>query len=165
MPNINFNFDAVYACESKIRGIAELVEQEGAKIQKLIGTLEAGWTGTGAAEYIQYLLAVQKNIYERSQSLYSIADSISGSAAAARAADEEAARQLAMQEAAAQKQACPPAADAGTQASYRPQASPPAAGADNSGAQRAPHSLSGSPLFAPAENAVKNSILRGKGKS
>ena len=95
MGNIYFDFNAVYDCAAKVRGIAANVEQEGRKITSLIGTVETGWTGAGASAYIDYLKSVQVNVFERSQRLYSIADALEGSAAAAEEADREAARQLA----------------------------------------------------------------------
>lgn len=102
MANINFDFNAVYDCAAKVRGIAANVEQEGKKITPLISTVETGWTGAGASAYINYLEAVQVNIFERSQRLYSIADALEGSAAAAEEADIEAARKIAEATASAQ---------------------------------------------------------------
>lgn len=99
MGNIYFDFNAVYDCAAKVRGIAANVEQEGKKITSLIGTVETGWTGAGASAYINYLKSVQVNIFERSQRLYSIADALEGSAIAAEEADREAARKLAAAEA------------------------------------------------------------------
>lgn len=99
MGNIYFDFNAVYDCAAKVRGIAANVEQEGKKITSLISTVETGWTGAGASAYINYLKSVQVNIFERSQRLYSIADALEGSAIAAEAADREAARRLAATEA------------------------------------------------------------------
>ncbi len=117
MGNINFDFDAVYDCAARVRGIAANVEQEGKKITSLIGAVETGWTGTGASAYIDYLKSVQVNIFERSQRLYSIADALEGSAITAEEADREAARQLAAAETMASAQSagqtgqptvCPP---------------------------------------------------------
>lgn len=102
MANINFDFNAVYDCAAKVREIAANVEQEGKKITPLISTVEMGWTGAGASAYINYLEAVQVNIFERSQRLYSIADALEGSAAAAEEADIEAARKIAEATASAQ---------------------------------------------------------------
>lgn len=145
MSIIKFDFDTAYDCESKIRAVAELIEQEGAKIGNLISSIEAGWTGAGAQEYIQYLVNVQKNIYERAQSLYNIANMVSGSAELAREADEEAARLAA-------SQVCSPSASSSQpQASYQP---PPGSAADNSGASRPSHSSAGSGLFGAAANAI-----------
>lgn len=117
MSNINFDFSAVYDCAAKVRGIADNVEQEGKKITSLISTVETGWTGAGAAAYINYLEAVQVNIFERSQKLYSIADALEGSAIAAEEADREAARRLVETNASAQSVSwsqqpavCPPQA-------------------------------------------------------
>lgn len=95
MSSINFDFNAVYDCAAKVRGIAANVEQDGKKITSLISTVETGWTGAGASAYRNYLEAVQVNIFERSQKLYSIADALEGSAIAAEEADREAARKLA----------------------------------------------------------------------
>lgn len=144
MSTIKFDFDTAYDCESKIRAVAELIEQEGAKIRNLISMLEAGWTGAGAQEYIQYLVNVQKNIYERAQNLYNIANMVSSSAELAREADEEAARL-------ASNQVCSPSSQ--PQASYQP---PPVSAADNSGASRPSHSSAGSGLFGAAANAINN---------
>lgn len=117
MANINFDFNAVYNCAARVREIAANVEQEGKKITSLISTIETGWTGAGASAYINYLEAVQVNIFERSQRLYSIADALEGSAAAAEEADIEAARKIAEANASAQSgsqsqqpAACPPQA-------------------------------------------------------
>ncbi|MCM1060277.1 MAG: WXG100 family type VII secretion target [Eubacterium sp.] len=118
MAEIYFDFNAVYDCAAKVRGIAGNVEQEGKKITSLISTVGTGWVGAGAEAYINYLEAVRVNIFERSQRLYSIADALEGSAAAAEEADREAARRLAAEEAAmasAQTQqpaVCPPPAPA-----------------------------------------------------
>lgn len=119
MANINFDFNAVYDCAAKVRGIAANVEQEGKKITSLISTVETGWTGAGASAYINYLEAVQVNIFERSQRLYSIADALEGSAIAAEEADIEAARKIAEANASAQSVSqsqqpavCPPQAPA-----------------------------------------------------
>lgn len=133
MGNIYFDFNAVYDCAAKVRGIATNVEQEGKKITSLIGTVETGWTGAGASAYINYLESVKVNIFERSQRLYSIADALEGSAIAAEEADREAARQLAAAaaaEAAAQSAsqtqqpaACPPPTPV-CEPSNAPQATP-----------------------------------------
>lgn len=118
MGNIYFDFNAVYDCAAKVRGIAANVEQEGKKITSLINAVGTGWTGAGASAYINYLESVQVNVFERSQRLYSIADALEGSAVAAEEADREAARQLAVAAAAEtaaqstsqtqQPAACPP---------------------------------------------------------
>lgn len=117
MANINFDFNAVYDCAAKVREIAANVEQEGKKITSLISIVETGWTGVGASAYRNYLEAVQLNIFERSQKLYSIADALEGSAAAAEEADIEAARKIAEANASAQSVShsqqpavCPPQA-------------------------------------------------------
>lgn len=94
MSNINFDFNAVYDCAAKVRVIAANVEQEGKKITALISTVSTGWTGAGAAEYIKYLEALQADIVKRSQSLYSIAAALEGSAVAAEKADIEAANKI-----------------------------------------------------------------------
>lgn len=118
MGNIYFDFNAVYDCAAKVRGIAANVEQEGKKITSLINAVGTGWIGAGASAYINYLESVQVNVFERSQRLYSIADALEGSAIAAEEADREAARQLAAAAAAEtaaqstsqtqQPAACPP---------------------------------------------------------
>lgn len=100
MAIINFDFNAVYDCAERVRGMAEVVEQEGKKITSIITTVQSGWIGTGATAYINYLESVRVNIFERAQKLYSIADALKGSAIAAEEADREAARQLAAAEAA-----------------------------------------------------------------
>ena len=135
MGNIYFDFNAVYDCAAKVRGIAANVEQESKKITSLIGTVETGWTGAGASAYINYLKSVQVNVFERSQRLYSIADALEGSAAAAEEADREAARQLAAAVAAnesatqsasqtQQSSICPPLAPVCEPNNTSPQATP-----------------------------------------
>lgn len=148
MSTIKFDFDTAYDCESKIRAVAELIEQEGSKMSSLISAVETGWTGAGAQEYIQYLVNVQKNIYERAQNLYNIANMVSGSAELAREADEEAARLAA-------NQVCSPSASSSQpQASYQPPTSPSASSPGNPGAARPEHSSEGSGLFGAAANAI-----------
>lgn len=151
MSTINFDFDSAYDCITKIRAVAELIEQEGSKMSSLISAVETGWTGAGAQEYIQYLVNVQKNIYERAQNLYNIANMVSGSAELAREADEEAARLAA-------NQVCSPSASSSqAQTSYQPPASPSAESSNNPGAARPSHSSSGSGLFGAAANAIGHS--------
>lgn len=146
MSTINFDFDTAYDCESKLRAVADLIEQEGNKMNGLISAIETGWTGAGAQEYMQYLLTVQKNLLERSQNIYNIANMISGSAALAREADEEAARL-------ANQQVCaPPSSASQPQVSYQP----PVSSNNNTGAASPPSSSSGSALFGAAANAINN---------
>ena len=129
MGNIYFDFNSVYDCAAKVRGIAANVEQEGKKITSLISTVETGWTGAGASAYINYLKSVQVNVFERSQRLYSIADALEGSAIAAEEADREAARQLAAAAAQSASQTqqpsvCPPPATVCEPNNTPPQATP-----------------------------------------
>lgn len=158
MGNIYFDFNAVYDCAAKVRGIAANVEQEGKKITSLIGTVETGWVGAGASAYINYLESVQLNIFERAKRLYSIADALEGSAIAAEAADREAARQLAAAAAevaaqsASQTQqpaACPPPTPA-CEPNNTPQATPKeAAAAVNN-------------MFGTAFDAINNAAKAGR---
>lgn len=163
MSKISFNFSTAYESERKLRGIAELIEGEANRIQALIGNVETGWTGAGAEEYKLYLQELQKNILERSQRLYDIADSINNSINAAEEADREAARLL--------------TEEAAAQSVYQPSTiiEPPQAQNDmtsasnvqndsgsNQGAGRNAHSRNDSPIFGAAGNAINSVINRRK---
>ncbi len=119
MSIINYNFDGVEECASKIRGAAAAVEAEVKRLDNVIVNTQSGWQGAGAEEFIRYLLDMRKNVAERANNLYDISKRLTDSAAEAREADERA-KQAAQ---AASAAAAVAAASQGSTGSGNPQAS------------------------------------------
>lgn len=119
MSIINYNFDGVEECASKIRGAAAAVEAEVKRLDNVIVNTQSGWQGAGAEEFIRYLSDMRKNVAERAQNLYSISERLTNSAAEAREADKRA-KQAAQ---AASAAAAVAAASQGSTGSGNPQAS------------------------------------------
>lgn len=92
MSIINYNFDGVEECASKIRGAAAAVEAEVKRLDNVIVNTQSGWQGAGAEEFIRYLSDMRKNVAERANNLYDISKRLTDSAAEAREADERAKR-------------------------------------------------------------------------
>lgn len=119
MSIINYNFDGVEECASKIRGAAAAVEAEVKRLDNVIVNTQSGWQGAGAEEFIRYLSDMRKNVAERANNLYDISKRLTDSAAEAREADERA-KQAAQ---AASAAAAVAAASQGSTGSGNPQAS------------------------------------------
>lgn len=94
MAYIDFDFDLANSCESKIRSIAQEIEQESNKFQNIIVNVQTNWIGTGSKEYVERLDIIKKEVSTRAQRLNGIADAIRSSITRAEEADREAARQL-----------------------------------------------------------------------
>lgn len=94
MAYIDFDFELANSCESKIRSIAQEIEQESNKFQNIIVNVQTNWIGTGSNEYIERLDILKKEISARAQRLNDIANAIRSSITRAEEADREAARQL-----------------------------------------------------------------------
>lgn len=92
MSTINYDFDGVEKCASKIRGAASAVEAEIKRLDNVIVNTQSGWQGAGAEEFIRYLSDMRKNVAERAKNLYDISKRLTNSAADAREADERAKR-------------------------------------------------------------------------
>ena len=90
MSTINYDFDGVEKCASKIRGAAAAVEAEIKRLDNVIVNTQSGWQGAGAEEFIRYLSDMRKNVAERANNLYDISKRLTESAAEAREADERA---------------------------------------------------------------------------
>lgn len=119
MSIINYNFDGVEECASKIRGAAAAVEAEVKRLDNVIVNTQSGWQGAGAEEFIRYLSDMRKNVAERANNLYDISKRLTDSAAEAREADKRA-KQAAQ---AASAAAAVAAASQGSTGSGNPQAS------------------------------------------
>mgnify|MGYP004505656217 CR=1 FL=1 len=119
MSIINYNFDGVEECASKIRGAAAAVEAEVKRLDNVIVNTQSGWQGAGAEEFIRYLSDMRKNVAERANNLYDISKRLTDSAAEAREADERAKRAAQTASAAA----AVAAASQGSTGSGNPQAS------------------------------------------
>lgn len=119
MSIINYNFDGVEECASKIRGAAAAVEAEVKRLDNVIVNTQSGWQGAGAEEFIRYLSDMRKNVAERANNLYDISKRLTDSAAEAREADERAKRAAQ----AASAVAAVAAASQGSTGSGNPQAS------------------------------------------
>lgn len=119
MSIINYNFDGVEECASKIRGAAAAVEAEVKRLDNVIVNTQSGWQGAGAEEFIRYLSDMRKNVAERANNLYDISKRLTDSAAEAREADERAKRAAQAASAAASVAA----ASQGSTGSGNPQAS------------------------------------------
>lgn len=119
MSIINYNFDGVEECASKIRGAAAAVEAEVKRLDNVIVNTQSGWQGAGAEEFIRYLSDMRKNVAERANNLYDISKRLTDSAAEAREADERAKRAAQ----AASAAAAVAAASQGSTGSGNPQAS------------------------------------------
>ena len=122
MSTINYDFDGVEKCASKIRGAAAAVEAEIKRLDNVIVNTQSGWQGAGAEEFIRYLSDMRKNVAERANNLYDISKRLTDSAADARDADERAkqAAQAASAAAAAAANQGSNTSSGNPQASYTP---------------------------------------------
>lgn len=122
MSTINYDFDGVEKCASKIRGAAAAVEAEIKRLDNVIVNTQSGWQGAGAEEFIRYLSDMRKNVAERAKNLYDISKRLTNSAADAREADERAkqAAQAASAAAAAAANQGSNTSSGNPQASYTP---------------------------------------------
>jgi len=118
MSIINYDFDGVEECASKIKGAAAAVEAEVKRLDNVIVNTQSGWQGAGAEEFIRYLSDMRKNVAERAKNLYDISVRLTNSAADAREADERA-KQAAQAASAAANQGSN-TSSGNTQASYTP---------------------------------------------
>ena len=122
MSTINYDFDGVEKCASKIRGAAAAVEAEIKRLDNVIVNTQSGWQGAGAEEFIRYISDMRKNVAERANNLYDISKRLTDSAADAREADERAkqAAQAASAAAAAAANQGSNTSSGNPQASYTP---------------------------------------------